>query len=519
MKKILLILMCFCLLVVGSGCANDPQEDDGLITLTTITYQTITQTMADGITLESNPWRDLWKEHGIKVEYKSIAADADTVQSKVNMAITSGEIPDFMHVSYATYVELQEAGLLADLTEVFETHASEQLKNMMYADGGTFADFVTEDGRLYAIVQPSDYLDSGGIVAIRSDWMRELGLEEPKNLNDLWAIAKAFKDNKAGGTCTIGIGATKDIANLLPIKYLINAHGGMLTNWVEKDGQLVNGIIQPETKEALRQLREKYAEGLLDQEYGTKTEERLYEDAISGKSGIVIGNYTSPFMLDNGITLGQEWSYYPLYAADGSFAKVEINSSISGCVVVSKDCEHPEAVIQLYNLFVQYANDPERVDLTECSMVSYPALMYETGKNQKNHELYVEYVVNGNAPAEGDKTSDYDRTLQACEKWRVDQDPAGRAMFFIFGPDSTESILKQEIEGGGYYMDAFYGAPGEASTTYSGMLGGLSSQMIANIITGAEDIDYFDEFVSLWKSCGGDEITKEVNEWYQSQKK
>lgn len=40
--------------------------------------------------------------------------------------------------------------------------------------------------------------------------------------------------------------------------------------------------------------------------------------------------------------------------------------------------------------------------------------------------------------------------------------------------------------------------------------------MITNIITGAQPVDYFDEFVNLWKSSGGDAITAEINEWYQN---
>jgi len=32
------------------------------------------------------------------------------------------------------------------------------------------------------------------------------------------------------------------------------------------------------------------------------------------------------------------------------------------------------------------------------------------------------------------------------------------------------------------------------------------------IVTGEEDIDYFDEFVETWKKTGGDEITQEIEE-------
>ena len=49
-----------------------------------------------------------------------------------------------------------------------------------------------------------------------------------------------------------------------------------------------------------------------------------------------------------------------------------------------------------------------------------------------------------------------------------------------------------------------------------GNLNTLANQMITNIITGAQPVDYFDEFVNLWKSSGGDAITAEINEWYQN---
>lgn len=75
---------------------------------------------------------------------------------------------------------------------------------------------VTKDGRLYGLVQPADYLDKGGVVAIRTDWLQELGLSEPKSMADVWDIAAAFKENNMGGTCTIGLGATKESATCWP---------------------------------------------------------------------------------------------------------------------------------------------------------------------------------------------------------------------------------------------------------------------------------------------------------------
>ena len=39
---------------------------------------------------------------------------------------------------------------------------------------------------------------------------------------------------------------------------------------------------------------------------------------------------------------------------------------------------------------------------------------------------------------------------------------------------------------------------------------------LSKIIAGEETVDYFDVFVSEWKSTGGDDITREVNEWYKN---
>ena len=45
----------------------------------------------------------------------------------------------------------------------------------------------------------------------------------------------------------------------------------------------------------------------------------------------------------------------------------------------------------------------------------------------------------------------------------------------------------------------------------------MEEEVFTNIIMGAP-IDTFDKFVEDWKNLGGDDITKELNEWYKSSK-
>lgn len=46
----------------------------------------------------------------------------------------------------------------------------------------------------------------------------------------------------------------------------------------------------------------------------------------------------------------------------------------------------------------------------------------------------------------------------------------------------------------------------------------MQNEVFVKIILG-ESIDTFDQFVEDWKKLGGDQITQEVNEWYEQAKR
>ncbi|MNJ81389.1 hypothetical protein D3C77_801770 [compost metagenome] len=47
----------------------------------------------------------------------------------------------------------------------------------------------------------------------------------------------------------------------------------------------------------------------------------------------------------------------------------------------------------------------------------------------------------------------------------------------------------------------------------------VENQTFNEIIYGKSPVDAFDTFVQTWKAGGGDQITEEVNTWYESVKK
>lgn len=47
----------------------------------------------------------------------------------------------------------------------------------------------------------------------------------------------------------------------------------------------------------------------------------------------------------------------------------------------------------------------------------------------------------------------------------------------------------------------------------------LRDNTFISMIMGESSVSEFDKYVKQWKAQGGDEISKEVNNWYKEQKK
>ena len=69
-------------------------------------------------TLEDNFWLDTYRDElGINVIYDWIVKGGDEYTQKVNVTIANGELPDVMYVNKTQVQQMQEAGLLMDMTD------------------------------------------------------------------------------------------------------------------------------------------------------------------------------------------------------------------------------------------------------------------------------------------------------------------------------------------------------------------------------------------------------------------
>ena len=147
----------------------------------------------EGDDITNNPWIRGYKEK-LNIEVvPAFTAEWDDYFTNINLAIVDKNLPDVCMVQTTQLQQLIEADMLYDLSELYETYASDTIKSYMAMEPESF-DSGKSDGKLYGIAQ----LGVGPIaqinpVWIRKDWKDALGLEDPKTMEDLIAIEKAFQ--------------------------------------------------------------------------------------------------------------------------------------------------------------------------------------------------------------------------------------------------------------------------------------------------------------------------------------
>jgi putative aldouronate transport system substrate-binding protein len=87
----------------------------------------------------------------------------------------------------------------------------------------------------------------------------------------------------------------------------------------------------------------------------------------------------------------------------------------------------------------------------------------------------------------------------------------------VFGEFSAFTVIDKYNTDDLFQRNEFFGAPTNAMVEKNPTLAKMELETFSKIIMG-DSIDKFDSFVEQWKKLGGDDITKEVNDWNQKNK-
>ena len=494
--------------------------------------------------INNNVWSRCYQDElGITLKY-TIAAAGDDYTQKLTMANSFNARPNFMGRTAEEFSELANAGMLADITDAYDTYASDLLKETIEVDGGIQLASAKVDGKLYGLPQLSAADGTCDLLWIRTDWLENLGLEAPTTMDELIEVARAFRYDDPDGNGqddTWGIGFQKDIVKddgASPGSYegFFAAYGAYSKAWLkDENGQIAYSGINPGMKEALIQLNQMYKDGLIDPEFGVKDTVKLGEDIAAGKVGMFFGLEGMPWgACKSNIENDPEadWQCYPIVSAGAEPAKPVTYVRISRYYAANAKCEHPEALVKIANVFQDKINSLEASEetlntfgvdpSTGINFAEYAAFAMDPAI-QKCNTYYKEIkdTLNGDSKIEEihPEAARYYKVIKSFIDNGMDKgaDSLGWNYYKFIGPEgSWNTIINDYKANDRLVQSVFFGAPTPTMSTNLSSMDKMQAETYVNIIMGTQSPDTFDDFVKSWKELGGDQITAEVNDWYNT---
>ncbi|WP_442951728.1 extracellular solute-binding protein [Paenibacillus sp. GYB006] len=474
-----------------------------------------------------------WAKEKLGIELKNEWVSPSTnnaFETKLRLSLASNaQMPDIISYrgEFNLVRELIESGMFVDAGELFDKYANDTWKDAINEDPSVWYPYM-QDGKRIGI-PILDYSYNGDpVMWIREDWLKKLNLKGPETLADLEVVMDAFTNQDPDGNgkkdtfgLTIGF---KNWVNtwMSDAGWVFGAYGTMPNQWnLTEDGKLEYGSVTPGAKQALATLQSWMSKGYIPEEVGVYDETKAAEEFTAGKAGIVVGPHWMPTWPLEDVKKNDpdaEFKAYPIPSGPDGQAGRRGTPNENGVVLINKDMENPEAFFTYQNyLFENFANPQAGGEFEYGFAEGYDYVMVD-GKPSTDPSL-----TEGYAPEKYTVAFDGAR-IPSLSMNTLAKLANGETPSTPFEKKLDASVPTAMLEAAKLVLDQkdislkqmFTGAPTMTMQMNNDILTKMEKDTFSQIIYGKSSIDAFDSFVEKWKSSGGDQMTQEVNEWYQS---
>ena len=295
-------------------------------------------------------------------EYCNIKLDVYAVGDSVigeqfNLMCSSGDFTDIMYgtANYSRgYDAAIEDEIIIDLYELAEEYAP----NFMYflhTDKAIYNELITDNGALPAVA--TIYKDAGcenGGMLLRGDWLRELGLEAPKTLDEFHDYVQiCMKEYGTQGIC-IGNAMGDNQADDVLYSYAYDFHAG---DYNIIDGEVVYSYLNENYYDYIRMITDWYADGTIYADFYTAGMGQPDKFFASGQSPMVSGTAANLATIESYKDPGYEYELLaietPKLNVDDElhFSWTDTHSQVRGrdTWAISTTCSDPEGIMQVVN--------------------------------------------------------------------------------------------------------------------------------------------------------------------------
>lgn len=476
--------------------------------------------LPDGNTYEDNAYTRYLKKI-LNIQNENVYMESeDRYDEFVNILIKDQTLPDVLVISDRDMLkELVENNLVEDLTEVYQNCTSKRIKEMFESYGSGLLESVKFDGKLMAI--PETVTDHGPrLMWLRKDWIDELGLEEPKTLEDAFDIVEAFVQNRMGtaeGEEPVGLVCDTDLVGSTSSSYSVDPvfdkFGASPRKWINQNGEIVYGSVTEETRNALSYLHELYERGVLDQNFALRAQNNLRDLVVSGKCGAFFGLWwtpNNPLMDIYETDKDAEWM--PYYLQEVDWKNVYASFSDSKYVVVRKGYEHPEIVMKIISVLFDYsrytAEDADEVNEYFALNVDPTArpLVINVDYNEATFQITKDILAVMSGQRQESTLSEIAKSYyDAAEKYIHGESEIAEDWAAY---ESRLVAVGRLLDGNYRSVKSKYLDDSDGEVPKS--LLQLEKNSFIQIIMGVKPVSYFDEFVETWYEEGGEELTQQI---------
>ncbi|MGF9695448.1 MULTISPECIES: extracellular solute-binding protein [Paenibacillus] len=478
-----------------------------------------------------------WAKEKFGINIKSLWSVTDTngaFATKLRLAMSSGqEMPDVVTVGDNLLAQdLIDSGMYQEVGPLFDKYASDTWKKAMEQDPNVWNQY-SRDGKRMGIPVLDYAYNNDYLLWIRQDWLDKLNLKAPKTIDELETVMEAFKNQNPDGLAPdkvipLSIGFKTSMNTWMgDPSWIFGAYGTLPFQWnLGADGKLEYGSINPGMKQGLTKLSEWLKKGYIPQEAALWDENKTAEPAVAGTAGIIPGPYwMSGWPLLDTVKNVPSAVWKPIEIPVGPEGKAMRHGTqfVNGVILIKKDMEHPEAFFTYENyLFDNYADPAPGSPYDNGLFEKYDYQLDANGKQMPIDQIEGGYVNVVRYLLVRDGARIPDAQMKALLNLADGKEPETKLEKDVavnYGketPAAAKVLLAQEDIS---FKNMFTGPTTATMKSKLDYLNKIENQAFNEIIYGKNPVDAFDTFVQTWKSGGGDQITQEVNDWYDSVKK
>lgn len=432
----------------------------------------------------------------VKFELVTSPKDDNEYSTKLKLAFASGDYPQVFASEGSMFKtdvpDLFESDVIVPLDDLLDKYG-QNLKKMIPQEAWDTAKY---NGKTYAIPAVQHYGAHTRAIFVRKDWLDNLGLTPPKTVDEFYNMLVAFRDkdpNKNGQKDEIPMAARKGFS-WMPVEGIF----GVGRTWVVENGEVIPAWASANNKKSLAFERKLYEEGLVFKE--ALTTDNAKDKIAAGLVGVY-----AHMPQDANVRAEQNMIAIPWFGAEGVEEFGYERNAVRKSYLITKSAKDPAGIVK----FFDWMMSPEAQTI------------FNFGVEGRSHT-----VENGKIVYNEDK--DPDKELSGSgqsAKWRP----------YFLKMVSAGAMTPEEL-------NLFYGAQAGAMRTAMDIAEKAGVKNIVpdmppvpifekrpdlakfypdfriRFIIGESSLEDLDKLYADWKSRGGDEALKFVNDWYKKTK-